>query len=519
MIADSHQQRERSKRQGMPVLAFILIALVLGRAAATQCADLRPQQTPIAPGQTIREEVDGLLDRGHFQQVSNLLSRQLSRSELSPAERDDLSFEIDRIERIRKDYPYSERALFDELQKAVKNISWDEYQLWIREQRFDSRIIEGERFFMSASVSNLFFRYPGLNDRRVPGKNSRSYDKALYDTCTTIKAAARAAREPYVVPKRFEATMSAKVQQGTAAEGESVRAWLPIPRHYPFQDAFELLSTSPGARDLAPANSSIRSIFLEQPAAKNKPTEFRIQYAYTAHGVFFELDPALVRRCDPEDAALKPFLQEAPHVKFTPTIRQLADGIAGTETNVLLLAKSYYDWIGMNIQYSYAIEYSTIRNISEYCLTKRYGDCGQEALLFITLCRLSGIPARWQSGWTTFPGAKSIHDWTEVYVAPYGWVPVDPYMAIYAMQYANTLPPEKRREVRDFYFGGLDQYRMIANSDHSQPLSPPKTSLRSDTVDFQRGEFEAGGRNIYFDKFTYDLTVREVKLPRDRNIQ
>ena len=125
---------------------------------------------------------------------------------------------------------------------------------------------------------------------------------------------------------------------------------------------------------------------------------------------------------------------------------------------------------------------------------------------------MNGIPARWQSGWNTFPGGKDIHDWTEIYLAPYGWVPVDPYMGIWAMRYARTLTPEQQREVRDFYFGGLDQWRMIANSDHSQVLSPAKSSMRSDNVDFQRGELEWGNHNIYFDKYTCALAVKEVKL-------
>ena len=214
---------------------------------------------------------------------------------------------------------------------------------------------------------------------------------------------------------------------------------------------------------------------------------------------------------DPGAGALAPFTKEGPHVVFTAEIRALSQQIAGDETNPYLKAKKFYNWIAENIKYSYAIEYSTIRNISEYCRSHGYGDCGQEALLFITLCRVNGIPARWQSGWNTFPGAKSIHDWSEIYLAPYGWLPVDPYMGTYAMQYATTLKPEQQRDIRDFYFGGLDQYRITANSDHNQMLNPPKQSLRSDNVDFQRGELEWGPHNIYFDQFSYELTVKEIQ--------
>jgi len=145
-----------------------------------------------------------------------------------------------------------------------------------------------------------------------------------------------------------------------------------------------------------------------------------------------------------------------------------------------------------------------------------YGDCGQEALLFITLCRLNGIPARWQSGWDTFPGVEDIHDWTEIYLAPYGWLPVDPYMSIFATQYADRLAPAERREVRDFYFGGRGQWRMAANADHEQTLVPAKKSFRSDDVDFQRGELECEGRNIYFNHYHYNFVVKELpSSPQD----
>jgi hypothetical protein len=33
-------------------------------------------------------------------------------------------------------------------------------------------------------------------------------------------------------------------------------------------------------------------------------------------------------------------------------------------------------------------------------------------------------------------------------------------------------------------------------------------------VDFQRGELEWGAQNIYFDQYSYELVVKEVKLNR-----
>lgn len=460
----------------------------------------------------VLKQVNQLELQGHFKDAAGALNQALQNQALPAAQRKTLEFELDRLARIKKDFPLTKETLFVALKRAVTGLTPEEYERWLREGRFDSREIDGQRWFMASSVHNLFFRYPELAARRQPPKNDAPLDLARLKSCAAIRQAALAENKPYVLPKRFHVTMTVTAEPSAAPAGQIIRAWIPIPRVYPFQDQFELTAASPAGRQIDDPRSPIRSVYMEQAARKDKPTRFRIEYNYTTHAVWFNIKPEAVKACDPNDPALQQFTREAPHVVFTPQMRALSQQIVGGETNPYWKARKCYDWITEHIQYSYAIEYSTIRNISEYCRSHGYGDCGQEALLFITLCRLNGIPARWQSGWNTFPGAKSNHDWSEIYLAPYGWMPVDPYIGVFAMRYATTLTPEQRRRIRDFYFGGLDQYRMIANSDHSQALRPPKRSMRSDNVDFQRGELEWGDHNIYFDQFSYNLTLKEIKM-------
>jgi transglutaminase-like putative cysteine protease len=449
--------------------------------------------------------------QGRFKEAAAQFSAALEDKSVPTVDRKLLQFELDRLDRIKKDFPYTKTTLFTELTKSVKDLARSEYEHWVNEGRFDSREIDGQRWFMTSSVGNLFWRYPELSSRRIPQKDTSAIEKRHWESCVEIQKAALAEHKPYVLPKRFRVAMAVTAAANATPEDETIRAWLPIPREYLFHGDFRVISSSVPVRHTAPPDSPIRSVMLEQTARKNRPSQFALEYEYTTHGVWFDVKPSEVQPLTQPNTTLAAFTREAPHIAFTPEMRALSREIAGAETNPYLKAKRFYDWIADHIKYSYAIEYSTIRNISEYCRTKGYGDCGQEALLFITLCRLNGIPARWQSGWSTFPGAKSIHDWSEIFIAPYGWMPVDPYMGIYATRYANSLTPDQKRELRDFYFGGLDQYRMIANSDHNQELNPPKQSLRSDTVDFQRGELEWGNHNIYFDKYSYDLTVKEIK--------
>jgi transglutaminase-like putative cysteine protease len=482
------------------LLAVVCICLVFGANSFAQ--------------QDVAGDASRLELLGQFKQAATLLSTALQDQSLPAAERNKLAFELDRLDRIKQDFPLTKDALFTSLKDSVKGLTAEEYEQWIKGGRFDYRDIDGTRFFMSDSVRNLYMRYPDLDARRIRPKDTTSLDQARLESIRAIKQASAAAKTPYVLPKRFHVTMSVAAEADAAPASETIRAWIPIPRQYPFQGDINLLTTTPPVKHLDDAQSPIRSAYFEQPAQAGKPTLFKVEYEYTAQAVRFDIKPDEVRPSNPDDPALKAFTREGPHVVFTPELRQLSQQIVGGETNPYLKAKKCFDWIADNIKYSYSTEYSTIRNISDYCRAKGYGDCGQEALLFIALCRLNGVPARWQSGWNTFPGDKSNHDWSEVYLAPYGWMPVDPYMGIWAMRYAKTLKPEQKQEVRDFYFGGLDQYRMIANSDHCQALTPPKHTMRSDDVDFQRGELEYGDQNIYLNKFSYNLTLKEVKPSR-----
>jgi transglutaminase-like putative cysteine protease len=473
-------------------LAVLLVLCALPCVAA---------ESPLEKAQQARE-------RGEFKTAANILTAALKTEKGS--DRKQLAHELDMLERIRQDYSLTENDLFEKIDGSLKNFSRAEFEKWLKEGRFDSRMIDGEKRFTGTSLSNLYFRYPELNARRKTPKDDSAYHHLTLNNLRETKAAAKKENSPYVLPQRYKASITVTAEKNVAPAGEIIRAWLPLPRRNAFQDDFKLLSTSSPVKYLADEDSPIRSVYLEQRAVKNQPTKFQVSFEYTIHRVHFDLDPKKIKPADKNDPELKRFTAEAPHVVFTPELKSLAKKIAGDETNPMLQAKSFFDWIASNIKYSYAREYSTLTNISSYCMSNGYGDCGQEALLFITLCRSKGIPARWQTGWHLTPGHTTIHDWTEIYLEPYGWVPCDPWAGIFAMQYCVSLKPAERREVRDFYFGGLDQWRMIANSDHNQQLQPPKNSSRSDDVDFQRGELEFDNTNIYFDKYDYKIEAQPI---------
>src|SRR5689334_10209693 len=94
------------------------------------------------------DRVNQLEAKGHFKEAAGFLTTALKDSSLIADERKKLEFELDRLDRIKKDFPYSKEELLAELKKAVKGLTAAEFERWVDEGRFDSREIDGQRFFM-----------------------------------------------------------------------------------------------------------------------------------------------------------------------------------------------------------------------------------------------------------------------------------------------------------------------------------------------------------------------------------
>ncbi|HSY18657.1 MAG TPA: transglutaminase-like domain-containing protein, partial [Candidatus Acidoferrales bacterium] len=304
-----------------------------------------------------------------------VITMVLAETNLPSSERRELEKELDRLPRIRLDYPLTHDALFEKLKASVSGLTREEFEGWIAAKRFDVRMIDGEERFMASSVANLFFRYPELNPRRTP-LHEEAAEGDMWENAVAIKQAVKSGHTPYVLPKNFEVTMTVTVASNVVPAGETIRAWLPIPRDYPYQNGYELIASSPKVLQTAPATSPIRSVYMEQAAPTNAPAVFKIVYRYATKGVRFDIDPEKVVPFDGKDAEIAKFTREAPQVVFTPEMRALSKQILGDETNPARQAKKFYDWISKNIQYSFSTEYGTLDNISDYTRTHRYGDCG-----------------------------------------------------------------------------------------------------------------------------------------------
>lgn len=458
-----------------------------------------PLQEEFSMSVELPDTIQQHIQNGMYTQAINAILALADQSDTPEA----YQWEAERLRRIANDYRLTTEQAFELLQNRIEDVTRDEFDQWISEGRFDWRMIEGEPRFMRSTISNLYFRYPEIR-ARWSRQDTQRFQELVEDVVDHALVFSEAPHE-IAAPRTYTIRFTLTVDEDAVPAGETIRCWLPFPQETSFQTNVELLSATPEPVTIAPADAEQRSVYFEQPAASDGPTMFTMDYTFTVQTRYNTIDPEAITTFIPAD--VERFTHEAPHVQFTPELQALTQDIVGDETSPWHKAKLIYDWMANNLHYSFAREYSTLTNISQGVYEQRYGDCGQLTLFFITLCRIAGVPARWESGWQIYPGFNNLHDWANIYVHPHGWVPVDPNYGMAIYSHSDTLSPETQKQVHDFYFGSISPYRLVANSNHSTPHTPDKRYPRSDTVDSQRGEVEWSGGNLYYNDFRYSLEI------------
>ena len=425
-------------------------------------------------------------------------------AEQEPKPIEGYSWEEDLAYRIGVDFCRNEQQIRDYIARYIPDVSDEQMRKWEESKALECMLIDGEKRYFRNAAPNLFRIDKECNEIKngpATGDPSGGEETEEERDINAIMQAVESSGSNVVEPKRFRITYSLTVDADAVPAGEVVRCWLPFPRSdQPRQRDVKLLSTSHTDYTLAPEEYAHSTLYMEQAAVAGEPTTFSETFEYTTCGEWHKIDPAAIKPYNKRSKLYKEYTAEREkHIIFTPKMRELAKQIVGDESNPYLQAKKIFRWVNDNFPWASAREYSTIDNIPEYVVENGHGDCGQVTLLFMTLCRICGIPTHWESGFVVHPTWWNLHDWGVIYFEPYGWVPVDQSFGI--PEYADS------EAERDYFLGGVDAWRMIVNTDYGMPLYPKKIYPRSETVDFQRGEVEWSGGNLYFPQWDYSMKI------------
>jgi transglutaminase-like putative cysteine protease len=415
------------------------------------------------------------------------------------------SAEIERRRRI--DYSLDEAAMLAKLQSTIPNVTLDDLHRWRDDGHLQHAVFDGQVWYFRREPSNLL-RFSAEARRRVDavdssesvGSNHSRFSLLNHIRQLVAESEQTDATEIHPIHHRVRYALVVPAGHPRVTPGATVRCWLPFPQEVDQQRAVRLVSSNPRVSEIAPNLHAQRSAYFEhQVKETGEALRFEMTVEFVTAAVYPKLDSSMAQDLDSTNAELTRYLKaRPPHVPLNSEVRRLANRIVAGERNPLTRARRLFRWVCENIQYCSELEYSTIPSLTTKALNTRKGDCGVQAMTFISLCRAAGIPARWQSGWESLPGRRNMHDWAQFYVEPWGWLPADPSYGLYE---------DDDPRVAEFYFGHMDPYRMIVNLDYSRPFSPPKTSFRSEPIDFQRGEIEIGGVNLYFNEWEWECEV------------
>jgi transglutaminase-like putative cysteine protease len=454
------------------------------------------------------EGIDREESAGNFAKASKWIDLYIAENELSEQEIYELNFRKDVMKRIELDFNKTKDDVTKYIQKYYPDVHDEMLDKWVADGSLESMTINGERKYFDRSAPNLFRISKEEKQRKQEVDGQQKPDSKVLFLQKNIPDIIAGKSNPVTV--KFQYTVTLK--PNAVPDGETVRCWLPYPNeNCERQSDIKLIAASDRNYIISPMEYAHRTLYMEKTAEKDEPTVFKIAFSYQSVSRLINLEDTLHRfpvhapfkrtieaKLSPEE--LKEYVSERPpHIVFSEKIKELSAKIVGNETSPYSKVKKIFTYIDENYPWAGAREYSTIPNIPEYVIKNGHGDCGQKTLLFITLARYNNIPAKWESGFMIHPGNENLHDWGAYYLEGTGWIPIDQSFGI------NKWAANEQEKY--FYMNGTDAYHFVVNTDYSQLLFPAKIYPRSETVDFQRGELEWRGGNLYFDKWNWDMEI------------
>lgn len=424
---------------------------------------------------------------GNYKEAGRAIERWKQRP-ISSGLKERLELEEHFLSRLPVQFPYTAAQVLELAEKDDPDFSAQELAELDAAGLAEWMMIDGEKHYVCNVWDNIRrLKETGSSDIQILNETIRKMkaDGSAYRSCR-IRAAVTLSDEAFY-------------------PGIHLKVHLPIPAVAHQITSVKILDHTPSMKSIDEEHALFRTICFEETMEENH--EFFVEYEYETGIDYVDLyqeaekrleDPVEVR---PYPAELEEYTKEQlPHIRFSHDLRALAAEITEGMTDPLVKARAIYNYVTQNVKYSYMREYFLIEDIPQYCARNLRGDCGVQALLFITLCRICGIPAKWQSGLYAAPYYVGNHDWALFYVEPYGWRYAD-------NSFGGSAYRAGAEERRRFYFGNLESYRMAANNAFMQDYTDPKKFPPADPYDNQSGEMESEERGFFSEEMIVERTI------------
>jgi transglutaminase-like putative cysteine protease len=287
----------------------------------------------------------------------------------------------------------------------------------------------------------------------------------------------------YIVDYTFELCP----QKDSINRSKDLKLWIPVPREWDSQKAVKIISVEPEphATYVDPEHGN-KIYYWDFGKVPTKDTyKVKIRYRAEVFEVFSDIDPEKIGPYDMKSKEYQLYTRSTYTTNINPEIIELSQTAVGNETNPYLKAKRIFEFVVKNMRFKDVKRErgSGIESILNFSVTdpetgERYfeGACDHYSLLFVTLCRAAGIPARGETGiirWGPWIKEKDLvfddtrhtlltsdglaaarlygpmggHIWAEFYLPGYGWIPADPTWGQFGYQVNKKLILSKDRDI------------------------------------------------------------------------
>ena len=420
---------------------------------------------------------------GNYDLVKEIINDLLACDDIMPPLKTRLKLELNNLAHIQRRYVISPEEALKLMRQRIPEMTEAELERLRREDKADWMYLNGEIRYINNFHKTLFKVYPEL----FAGRADEDYQPSSEDKII------KSVKDGDMMKAHIHIRHKLWLRDDVVRTGKKLSVHIPYPVERGSISGLRFIGASPELKCLPSTDSMQPAAYFEGPAKHGQV--FFIEYEFD--NTIPYKDMALAAPAS--GSRMEEWLGEKlPHIRFTPYLKELCSQITGGETDVLRKARKIYDYITTKIDYRFVRDYYSIDNIAEYCAVNRKGDCGLQALLFITLCRIAGIPARWQSGIDAKPEDMGEHDWAMFHVPGYGWRYAD-------LSYGGAAYSRGDNVRWDFYFGNVDPLRIPVNDDFQVDFEVPKKYWRADPYDNQGGEAEYEDCGLSAGEFLYDF--------------
>lgn len=210
------------------------------------------------------------------------------------------------------------------------------------------------------------------------------------------------------------------IQYAKGDKPPAIRLWVALPLNRPGQKITMGKIHPPPTEILHDPLSGNKVAYwhMENPP-QGRALAIHFDFSVVNEEIVFHLDPAQVQPQSEDSALYKRYTIKEPWLQWTLELEQQAREIVGQEINPLKQARLVYDWVVENVTYDYP--HVKDRGVKKG-FAKLKGDCGEFSHIFIAMMRYLKVPTRtvtcvWYQG--------GGHAWAEMFIQPFGWIPVD----------------------------------------------------------------------------------------------